>query len=378
MNRRTLDATLASTFALALAIASAVTACEGDDAPREPLPDWSGGYADGGIRPRDPVDGPGTPEIQFGTYDDLIEGDFSIAVPRNVAYPIRIRKLGSAAEPCGITPGDVGGLHNEIQCVLDMDELDLFVLGMAGDVVVPAACEYLLYRLYMYENWPVGLGPDTVSWTVQPDGTRTDEVNAADGNAVCAFDHERLDPAAPNCCLGTYEQRIKHAETGEVQVSTHAWGGKPGDCYDGAAYHAEGAAIDEATGFPVATYVYGHDRSFVQQVRVDGISEHYFSTVPLASFYDPTDHAGGPPAAFTGEFAVPTSDFLCLDHAEEIRARIRLTVREWNEEAEFDADGDPDTEGLEPGWDTRYDDFPDWAELTPGAGAWPMLYRPQL
>ena len=48
---------------------------------------------------------------------------------------------------------------------------------------------------------------------------------------------------------------------------------------------------------------------------------------------------------------------------------IRLTVREWNEQSEFEQRGDPDTVGTEPSGGP-IEDFADWAVATPGASTY--------
>ncbi len=46
-------------------------------------------------------------------------------------------------------------------------------------------------------------------------------------------------------------------------------------------------------------------------------------------------------------------------------------VREWNGEAEFDADADPDSEGTEPGRDSPLNDFGDWADTITDSSHYP-------
>ena len=89
--------------------------------------------------------------------------------------------------------------------------------------------------------------------------------------------------------------------------------------------------------------------------------------MPLANHYDTADHDGQAPAGLRGAWARPYYTFECYDNAEELLARVRLVVREWNEESQLDASGDPDTEGTEPVSGTPLNDRRDWADATPGA-----------
>jgi hypothetical protein len=83
------------------------------------------------------------------------------------------------------------------------------------------------------------------------------------------------------------------------------------------------------------------------------------------------------PVSFKGEFATPLYEIECTDDAKEEISLIQITVREWNEEAQFDVDRDPDTTGTEPGWNTPIDDIPDWDVLTPDNTTYPRLKRPK-
>jgi hypothetical protein len=166
---------------------------------------------------------------------------------------------------------------------------------------------------------------------------------------------------------------VKSAKTGEVNVTYGEWGGgKLGECYYGGGYLDTMAKFDVA-GFPVWQSIYLGRQPWVQHEDFKGIEGLYVSNVALANFHDPADHGDMAPAALRGEFATPDYNYYCVDDAEETIAHIRVQVREWNEEVEFDADGDPDTTGTEPGWEMPLDDWTDWATLTPGSKDFPNL-----
>jgi hypothetical protein len=349
------------------------TACS-SEADREPLPDWREGYeeiipysgADGGVEPPE-----GFPEDSFG-----------IAISEDITYPIRIRQLNTRNQACSVKQGSP---EAEITCVIEMDELDLYALGLKYDIVAPKGmCDFIFYSSYMFENFEIGEGPKNVSWTVDENGQITDEVNSVDGAPRCAFDYSwqySSAAAAPNCCIGSYNRKVNHIipakeEGGEpeekITESTEMWNGNPAECYHGAAY-IDKDVIFGADGWPMMKFIYIDRKALVKKVEYHGLSAHFWSNVPLASFYDPVDHENDMPVAFKGIDSRPFYNFECLDDAEEIIARIRLIVREWNEEAEFDADGDPDSEGIEPGWETLLNDITDWADLTPGNTEYPEI-----
>lgn len=367
------DAARLSPFLLACAGLALLSACS-SEADREALPDWSEGYeeiipysgADGGVEP---------PE-------DFPEDSFGIGISADITYPIRIHQLNTPNQACSVKQGSP---EAEITCVIEMDELDLYALGLKYDIVAPEGmCDFVFYSSYMFENFEIGEGPTEVSWTVDENGQITDEVNSFEGVPRCQYDYSWQYPPsaeAPNCCIGTYTRKVKHVKPGKgdnaepeekITESEGIWYGNPAECYHGAAY-IDKDVVFSANGWPMMKFIYIDREAMVKTIEYHGLSAHFWSNVPLANFYDPADHENDMPVAFKGIDSRPFYDFQCLDDAEEIIAHIQLVVREWNEEAEFDANGDPDSEGIEPGWETPLNDIADWADLTPGNTEYPEI-----
>lgn len=356
--------------------ASGITAC--DDA-REPLPDWSAGYS-------------------------TAPNEFALVLPDSVTWPARLGRKDAMNEPCTYKPSD---WPNPVDCILDVNELDLWVKGLKYDIVMPPrTCDFVLHSPYIFANFPYGPGPTRVSYTVDIDGGHRNEVIAPDGNPACAVDHGRAAEDLPNCCVGAYTLVVTNAADGGVTSSSEHWGrdgGKIGDCFYGAGYVEEGAAFSPS-GLPMERFleVDGGNRF---PIVYSGLSDKYPANVPLANYFDPRDHGGTEPLGLTkllrygtpidyqppfpgyeptwphGEAPPrPYYEAFCLSHSEGIRAHIRLTVREWNEEAQFGADGGSPETGRdrqrEPGWDAGpywLDDIPDWATLTPSNTTYPRL-----
>lgn len=71
-------------------------------------------------------------------------------------------------------------------------------------------------------------------------------------------------------------------------------------------------------------------------------------------------------------------DFVCLDRDDEVLARIRVTVREWNTLADLkkyragDNTGIPDQGGTEPNSGGLYNDWVDWDDVTIASGGFPL------
>lgn len=339
---------------LAVTLGTCVAACS-KNATREPLPDWTsppaGGTADGGGG----AEGGGVPN-----------GTFGITVPATVAYPTRLRVLGTTDQPCAIPLSGAmqGGPANIAECVLDMDELDLFVQGLAFDIHTPqGGCDYVLYEPYLYASWPSGTGPTAVAYTQQPDGTFSDEVNSQNGEPTCAFDFRRTVVGGPNCCAGTYTLTITSAQTGKSTTKVANWGGVSPDCYDGAAFLLDGVKLNPG-GYPQDPIYFVHGAAQRLPIRHTGLSDKYPPiTVPLANHVDDAPTDAPLPIALTTGVARSKYTISCLDNADEVLGTIRLDVREWNEKPELARDGNPNTTGIEPTFNGPVNDLLDWADL---------------
>lgn len=358
---------LALTAGVAGASLCACLAACSSKADREPMPDWSSDAATGGVGEAG-VDA-GADSDASGDAATIPPSTFGIVVPSTVAYPNRLRILGTKDQPCAtmITDGGAGPTGGEVECVLDMDELDLHVQGYALDIITPlGACDYVLYKPYIYAAWPSGTGPSTVSYTVQGDGTYSDEVNSQNGTPACPYDYRSTYVGGPNCCDGSYTLTITSADTGKTTTKVATWGGVDSDCYDGAAFWLEGGPFD-SKGFPIDP-IWFIDRE-MQRIHIKhaGISDKYTRgaglSVPLASFWNEIPGRTTPPIALTEGLARANTRIECLDNAHEVLAVIRLHVREWNEKVQLASDGEPNTTGTEATFGGPIDDYFDWADL---------------
>jgi len=344
------------------------------DEERDPLPNWSDGYEDG-------ADG-GTPGGAGSG------GTMALVQAADVPYPVRIYDLDRPDEPCAIAIEGTLESREEITCQMEVKELDLYAVGLAFDLhISQGACEYLWYRHYEYEAFEVGYGPTDVSYTIDANGSITNEVNSSGGEPYCEYDYSDLGLDWPNCCLGRYTLTVTNEGAGG-EVTVHPpkwWGGNPCDCHDGAA-HADDEAVFNEDRCPMATILYLNWAAFSKPFRLGSISDDYFTNVPYANYYDPADHDGTRPAGLRedgplGPSAIrwpyyypwPYYTFVCTDDADEIFGSIRLIVREWNEAEEFfkpNNSGNPDTEGTEPGTAYLLNDVWDWKDATPGSDVW--------
>lgn len=325
---------------------------------------------------------PGAPELSdwdegYEATDTVVDDPalFQLYAPTDLGYPMRLgqvddMELGCSLEVEGTTEG-----YEEVNCRIDQSELDLYGSGMAFELYIPTGtCEYVVYQHPQFETWEVGTGPTLVSYTFDAFGNFTDEVNSINGVPYCQYDYGWLNTDAPNCCTGDYQIQASVVDpvTGvpDTTISpTLGWGGRESDCYDGAAF-ADPEASYATNGFPLATIVPLYGAEFQKRFQWDALSTDYFSNMVLASYYDPNDHDGMAPEGLMADYSYTHHTIECYDHAEELLARITLDVREWNEESEYDAEGNPDTTGTEPVTGLPIDDRDDWATGTPGTGTW--------
>lgn len=392
--RRRLDHFLAARLVLVAsmcALAGGFAGCSDDK--RSPLPDWSAGYERGGpmAAPQDDagVDG------GLGDGGGVVLPDdnppppdtFAIRHADIVRWPMRIRDRDALedgrTEPCYVEPGpketelEYSG-KKKIRCIIDVDELDLYVNGLQFDLIVPKGmCDFVERIPYWFENWETGIGPKVVSYTKEGDGRFSDEVNSVNGEPICKYDHGSV--GGPNACLGDYDLVVKDAMTGVTTTKTHEWGGNACDALCGANWLDTGKTVVNTCPAREIIYV-GRERLVLHESFEDEL-EHTNTNLMLANFYDPKDHGGSRPAGLVHEsnlLAHPLYEYYCVDDAEENIAHINVVVREWNEEVEFDSEGDPDTVGTEPRWDLfitdEINDLRDWKDQTPDAVTYPQVF----
>lgn len=356
----------------------ALSACN-DRNKRDPLPDWSAGYDRSSIQR---LDDAGVPRET--TQPALTVSEFALEKPLDVTYPYRLHRTGSDA-PCAVSPDKLpkqAGDPVVMNCILDLHELDLWVLGVEFDITVPEGlCDFVELHHYMYQNFAVGEGPTEVAYTIDENGNYTDEVNSFKGQPQCPeFNHSLSASGAPNCCIGTFEETATHLPGGETVTRTGSWLGadKLGDCYGGAGYRLQDVKLTP-DGFPPSSIFHLEREAFRRRIVYEGLSEEFPKTnLPLANYFDRADHNNTTPKPLSGLITNPYYEIVCDDNAEEEFVIIRLQVREWNEVKEYAKEdkGDPDTTGMQ---DTNIpvNDMSDWRDLGQDP-AYPRVPRPGL
>ena len=376
-----------------LGLFAAFAACTSTPPKEDPadLPDWQAGFENDATGTTTGV--PPTTTIP----PQPLDTEFNVTVPVFVTSPHMFRQWDPvsgdvfAEDACGIDlenviPGQPVTQH----CILEVNEGDLFLQpGVNLKVHVPVdTCDYMFADLYRYQAYEVAYGPTTASYTIDQFGTVSDRVNVdVFGVPQCQYD---LTPFGPNCCIGTFTLSITEFETGLVTDHDLTWGGEDmlGHCYDGAAYLYDAVSYKDNC-LPDLPYWYtdrtAYDVTLAftnMNLKEDCNSDSYRETVGLANYVDPADHVDGLPLSLQPDLydvVNPYYTFVCTDHALERIGVIKVTVREWNTEEEFNIEmatpgtGNHDAreserELVEPGAEGEiwqyYDDLLDWRNFT--------------
>ncbi len=316
-----------------------------------------------------------------------------------------IEKGNCVADPDGSVS------EKDIWCQIHVDELDMVYHGATLVMNAPEVCEYVAWEPHWYWNMEAGVGPTATR--VQIDGTGALNAASATGSLAgaayanaaigaasesritgdntvgCIYDYSYIN-GFPNCCTGEYVKTTCKEEDPDNNPGVYtcasadaSWGGELSNCIKG-----PGARNNEAasTGFPVFWYeqIEENNEQYeykIERERAEWITRFSFE---MANYFSAADQRDTAAWDAVGAFAVPpdlttstatdhygANNFfygrpfytaLCLDRDDEILARIRVSIREWNTKDELtaffaDETVDPD----------QYDDFtdPDNQEDTP-------------
>lgn len=279
---------------------------------------------------------------------------------------------------CKIANGAAAG--NDVLCVAEVEELDLFFNNISVQYHVPASmCTYLMVRPYWFYAYEPGIGPTVVSHEVSSTGAITDVLNTTNGVPTCDYNH--ISEGGANCCFGTYTHTTTtYDSVGGVTATTSEtgdWGGKFGSCAAGPGTSSS-FETNPTSKIPLPKYHHvlstGINDSFTMDapnIAIFNNTNKVYSNVWTANFYNPSEHTGGKPAGLlspAGDSSVLSKpadayDFRCLDGAEDLQQRIRLFIRDWNT-ASIAENGDPDATGADPNFPTfPINDRSDWLDF---------------
>lgn len=283
------------------------------------------------------------------------------------------------------------GNDRDIFCIAEIEELDLFFSEMTLQFhVPPSMCSYARFIPYHFWAYEAGTGPASTSHEVLASGAVNDVLNTLNGVPQCDYKHTD----SLNCCTGDFTKTVTtYAADGTfTQESTEeSWGGVPSSCLSGPALSTEWSRYIGTDGYPMARLEYVVGTGVNSTFKILAAISTSFAGVQMknnvwaANFYNPTDHpaatgSGYVPAGYDGDRPValripdtvsgtdvymPEDSYVlsCLDRADEVLARIRLMIRDWNQNP-IESGGDPDTTGTDPGFpDDSVNDRLDWLDI---------------
>jgi hypothetical protein len=378
------------------------------------------GGAGGGI-----LDNPiGSDPKEIGKVD--VENMY-VKVFENESIPFVLSSQDGFDNQCEIKVKDGA---SDIMCRVDVPELT--AVGQPIHLwinIPPESCEYTSFRVPYFWNSEPTIGPSIVQITVLDD--KDTPANSAD---TCSFDGGAPFACADtedmkwidkdkaftcrfeDCCFGEYDL-YKTTQTMDAAVLTEdlleekdkAWPGKTERCLAGAAVTNWGWQRESIYGVYPSSYLkYTEDTGFntVYDVLPPFVTNGRVSNISAwtANYFDPTAHSHDG-FYVTRESSLPYAvdpiddrrgtnlsvlrtnpyyELLCLDSAREVRHRIRLSIREWNELKEFElfkeskgTQGDPNsnsltgTQGEDCGYldlDLRCNDYHDFDYLLESIG----------
>lgn len=393
--------------ALALAAASYGCGSPVGSSQKSAAPGYSGPAGSGSVEPDPPPagGGGGTVVEAAGFFMGLSSTTANITVHRadaqyvdgtNTRNPVG---TGNFTTKCKVAAG-ASAADRDILCIAEIEELDLYFSEMVMQYHVPAnMCSYVSFLPYSFYAFEPGTGPTTTSSQVLADGTKIDVTNSLDGEPYCAdYDHEKNGNGGKNCCVGDYTRTITtYAADGSVSnsVSTGTWEGNPADCLSGPGASAAWA-YKSGEGYPLSSIDFvegtGVNKSFAVNAALNSAYNGTVvtSNVWAANFYNPADHtgwAGGVPGGYdirrpAGVLRpqtllsgyLPSDSYVttCYNRAEEVLARIRFMIRDWDENNIVEGNSPDSVPG---GTDPDFPDQPlndrfdwqDFGDLYPGS-----------
>lgn len=278
-------------------------------------------------------------------------------------------------QQCSVPLGDFNTPAADISCYVEAHELDLYARGLTISNAVPAGlCEYFTEQPYFYFKYKPGVGP-------------AGPLAYSATDPACPFDYTQQ--KGPNCCTGAWTMSAG-ADPTKQPPRDGKFTGDFAACYSGPNISDVSKSDD---GIPQGL-IYGDSAGGVKisrplKGRLDG--GNVYNTINLANYYLSSDHThptgnptlvGNAPISFDFQLDTvkginyPTNPYYrytCYDTNREIRARITLSVREWNTIAELHQGGNPNLTGVLPNGDPLNDylDWKDYGDLSnvlfPGA-----------
>lgn len=290
-------------------------------------------------------------------------------------------------QPCKIDKDETSSKW--VQCIMDVDELDMWMRDITINVELPGeTCAYLGFLGYHYAISKVGEMPTAVSYYLDETagtvsnvlyyyGEAGTDYNAITGvggisytsalniekkeDIICPWDYSKRHKSVDgkNCCDGTYTPYVTNTiGVAPIPQDDAEWGGNISNCF-------KGPAMEDSIPKISKGIFKGLPRYYITEVVGDGYGEEYTIkgghdnpigdhlggySIYWANYFKMSDHSNARPKP-TNQASVgfPYYRFDCLDHNLEVVHRIDVLIREWNtkDQIALGASGNPDITGIE-------------------------------
>lgn len=300
--------------------------------------------------------------------------DFFEIIEKTGASSALLHKVGDyqSNRKCRVDATDIASLNNgkslDIRCFLDLEEEDAFSKNIKLNLFTgPGICQYVRYEPYYFNSWQPHQSSGVSSRYRTPAITRIgcsnlNNTGTAPIENMCEGNYSFYEPTYPNCDEGTltsytetYTQDTVSGICTLTQVTTNTLncGGKKAHCLAGPAKDyfsltnlnlgvrktitSTVAGVD--TTYDHASPISKGDSSSVNLRNVNGtINNQCFSSAADTLTWKNKTASLGTKTTPLGADSNPFYTFVCLDAAQDIKARIRIIVRDWNRTFNIESD----------------------------------------
>lgn len=301
-------------------------------------------------------------------------GGFNIKVNPPSGANYYIHRKNDFDKLCVVKSDETNNTEKDIECIIEAEELEAKYHGIKMVAnIPPEMCRYFTYTPFYYFGLPYGSADGaevTLNYNadgVFQSGSSTDpniQITAG-GEPRCVFDHTKRD--GPNCCTGEITLKTI-TDGGPATIENRFVGGMPGNCVAGPGMRMPRSS---SNGMPMSTITFVKDGASVEFEVEPTISMANSEAYFYANYRLPATPL--PMAWMVGSHHYYR--WTCYDDAKEVKARISVQIRDWNEMSEFllKGLGDPDTGGTEPFWGTEYNDYWDWDDIVSNGDGFPGM-----
>lgn len=248
----------------------------------------------------------------------------------------------------------------DIRCIVEGIELGLYSFNGTFKLnynIPEGLCKFTRVTPYAFYQRLAGTGPTSFTVTTTDDvPVLSAVVNAnaditvqldADGTPICTTNYVNLDTPV-NCCEGEYTVTARVIDTAAPSDTTTVqyseWGGGIANCLVGPAMASQELST---SGYPRPTLINMEGIGLNRDYEIDPpISQEHSTNLYIANYFDisASFDADGEfiwataPTAIEGEEVrgYPFYQFDCLDEADDFIHRIRVLIRSWSSEAQYE------------------------------------------